>query len=99
MLTEAHGTIVVIDRGPPPSTRPRTLWHVSRRPAPAGYLECVPWTADPITREYNESGVVLLACSVAGARRLMPVGLEPAESDGTTDGRWFAAPAAVRRAA
>jgi len=74
MLTEAHGTLVVIDTIPPRLLRPRTLWHLARRPE-LGYYEARPWFRDPITREYNEGETKVLACSVAGARRLMPAGL------------------------
>jgi hypothetical protein len=101
MKDRISGTIVVITDVPPRHLRARVLWHVSARPGPAGYLEARAWHADPITREYHESPVAVLACSMDGARRLMPAGLEPAETDGTAgDGVWFAVPrAGARRAA
>lgn len=98
--TEAHGTIVNVADVPPRHLRPRALWHVSRRPSPAGYLEARPWYRDPITREYHEGNTRVLACSMDGARRLMPAGLVDVDSDGL-DGSWFSQPRAGsgRRAA
>jgi hypothetical protein len=98
MKDRVSGTIVVIDTVPPRLLRPRVLWHLATRPAPAGYLEARPWTQDPITREYHEGSTVILACSVEGARRLMPRGLVEVDTDGTnSDGWWYSAPRAARR--
>lgn len=100
MKTFASGTIItgkVVDitaDSPPPAARPRIIWHVSRRAFPTGYFEARPWFLNLTTREYHEGSTVVLACSVAGARRLMPTGLENVDSDGL-DGCWFAPPRAA----
>lgn len=96
MKDRISGTIVNVTEPAQRQLRPRPLWHLSRRPE-HGYWEARPWFADPVSREYYEGSTKLLACSVEGARSLMPRGLEPAE-DGTGEGGvWFSLPRAARR--